>query len=168
MPRGRLAKECSGRQGGKARCGGRFPLTPTLARKSTVAAHSASSTVKLPVAPILGLVARQAMMRKQTRRPRLPGKILFELYLAPHAITITKFAAACGVSLKHMRAIVNGRAAITAAMATRMAAALGTTSPEYWLGLQNAVDLYDAQERSAAFPRQVKRPRPMAIEEARA
>ena len=123
-------------------------------------------------------------MTKQTR-PRLPGEILRELYylapaeqrhdpvtgkfvVTPGAITITAFAAACGVSLKHMRAIVNGRAAITAAMATRMAAALGTTSPEYWLGLQNAVDLYDAQERSAAFPRQVKRPRPMAIEEARA
>jgi hypothetical protein len=54
------------------------------------------------------------MMGKQTRRPRLPGRILFELHLAPRAITITKFAAACGVSLKHMRAIVNGRAAITA------------------------------------------------------
>jgi plasmid maintenance system antidote protein VapI len=65
-----------------------------------------------------------------------------------------------------MRAIVNGRARITAAMATRIAAALGNTTPEHWLNLQNAVDLYDAQERRGAFPRQVKRPRPMAIEEA--
>jgi hypothetical protein len=31
---------------------------------------------------------------------------------------------------------------------------------------QNAVDLYDAQKCSAAFPRQAKRPRPMAIEQA--
>ena len=38
--------------------------------------------------------------------------------------------------------------------------------PEYWLSLQNAVDLYDAQKCSAAFPRQAKRPRPMAIEQA--
>jgi len=47
-----------------------------------------------------------------------------------------------------MSAIVNGHAAITAEMAARMAAVLGTTA-QYWLNLQNAVDLYDAQERLA-------------------
>ena len=38
--------------------------------------------------------------------------------------------------------------AITAEMAARMAAVLGTTA-QYWLNLQNAVDLHDAQERLA-------------------
>jgi plasmid maintenance system antidote protein VapI len=33
-------------------------------------------------------------------------------------------------------------------MAARMAAVLGTTA-QYWLKLQNAIDLYDAQERLA-------------------
>jgi addiction module HigA family antidote len=47
-----------------------------------------------------------------------------------------------------MSAIINGPAAITAEMATRIAAAIGTTA-QYWLNLQNAVDLYDAQERLA-------------------
>jgi addiction module HigA family antidote len=89
-----------------------------------------------------------ATTRKRTRRPSLPGEILVELYLAPHAISIAKFAEACGVTRKHMSAIVNGRAAVTAEMATRIAAALGTT-PQFWLNLQNAVDLYDAQERLA-------------------
>lgn len=101
------------------------------------------------------------------QRPRPPGEILVELYLAPHGISVRKFAAACDVTGKHMDAIVNDRAAITAAMALRIAKALGTTTPEYWLSLQNAVDLYDAQERNGAFRRQVKRA-PMAIEEARA
>jgi addiction module HigA family antidote len=87
--------------------------------------------------------------RKRTRRPSLPGEILAELYLAPHEISIAKFAEACGVTRKHMSKIVNGHAAITAEMATRMAAVLGTTA-EYWLNLQNAVDLFDAQERLAA------------------
>ena len=59
-----------------------------------------------------------------------------------------RFAEACGVTRKHMSAIVNGHAAITAEMAARMAAVLGTTA-QYWLNLQNAVDLYDAQERLA-------------------
>lgn len=84
-----------------------------------------------------------ATSSKRTRRPRLPGEILAELYLAPHEISIAKFAEACGVTRKHMSAIVNGRAAITAEMATRIAAALGTT-PQYWLNLQNAVDFHDA------------------------
>src|SRR5215471_13398702 len=98
-----------------------------------------------------------AMTRKRMRGPRLPGEILLEVYLAPRGISVTKFAVACGVTRKHMDAIVNGRAALTAGMATRIATALGTT-PEHWLNLQNAVDLYDARERIAASS---KRPRPI-------
>lgn len=82
------------------------------------------------------------------RRPSLPGEILVELYLAPPNISIAKFAEVVGVSRKHMSAIVIGRAAITADMAARMALALGTTA-QFWLNLQNAVDLYDAEQRLA-------------------
>ena len=89
------------------------------------------------------------MGSQRTRRPSLPGEILAELYLAPHEISIAKFAEACGVTRKHMSGIVNGHAAITAEMAVRMAAVLGTTA-QYWLNLQNTVDLYDAQERLSA------------------
>ncbi|MGH7112908.1 MAG: HigA family addiction module antitoxin [Stellaceae bacterium] len=78
----------------------------------------------------------------------MPGEILAELYLAPHGISIAKFAEAVGVSRKHMSAIVHGRAAITADTATKMALVLGTTA-QYWLNLQNAVDLHDAQQRLA-------------------
>jgi addiction module HigA family antidote len=83
---------------------------------------------------------------------------LAELYLTPHEVSIAGFAEACGVTRKHMSQIVNGHAAITAEMATRIAAALGTTA-QYWLNLQNAVDLYDAQERLTASG---NRPRLMA------
>ena len=57
-----------------------------------------------------------------------------------------------------MSGIVHGRVAITAEMAARIAAALGTTA-QYWLNLQNAVDLYDAEERLAGSD---DRPRLMA------
>lgn len=87
-----------------------------------------------------------ATRERRTRRPSLPCEILSELYLAPHQISIASFAEACGVSRKHMSGIVHGHAAITAEMATRIAAVLGTNA-QYWLNLQNAVDLYDAQER---------------------
>jgi addiction module HigA family antidote len=55
-----------------------------------------------------------------------------------------------------MSNIVNGRASVTAELATRIAEAL-ETSPEYWLNLQNAVDLYDARQVVAASDRPVRR-----------
>jgi addiction module HigA family antidote len=85
---------------------------------------------------------------KRTRRPTPPGELLNELYLAPHEISIAAFAEACGVTRKHMSGIVNGHVAITAGMATRIAVALGT-SAQYWLNLQNAVDLFDAEQHLA-------------------
>ncbi len=83
---------------------------------------------------------------RRKRRPSSPGEILAELYLAPRHISIARFAEAVGVSRKHMSAIVNGRAAITADTATRIALVLGTTA-QFWLNLQNAVDMHDAQQR---------------------
>jgi antitoxin HigA-1 len=96
---------------------------------------------------------------RRRRRPSRPGEILSELYLAPHDITVAAFAEACGVTRKHMSGIVNGHVGITAEMAARIAAALGTTA-QYWLNLQNAVDLWEAEERLAADP---ARPRLMAV-----
>jgi len=93
-----------------------------------------------------------------SRRPTAPGVILAELYLTPRGVSIAKFAEACGLTRKHMSAIINGRAAITADTATRIAAVLGTTA-QYWLNLQNAVDLYDAEARLREAAR---KPRPMA------
>jgi antitoxin HigA-1 len=83
---------------------------------------------------------------KHERRPTTPGEILAELFLRPRKVSIAKFAEAAGVTRKHMSAIVNGRAAITAESATRIATVLGT-SAQVWLNLQNAIDLYDAEKR---------------------
>jgi len=86
------------------------------------------------------------MDARMKRRPTPPGEILAELYLRPRGVSIARFADAAGVTRKHMSGIVNGRAAITAETATRIATVLGT-SAQYWLNLQNAVDLYDAGKR---------------------
>jgi addiction module HigA family antidote len=102
---------------------------------------------------------------KQIRRPQRPGEILRDRYLVPNNMSAAQFAEACGVTDKHMQAIVSGRAPrLTAHMALRLATALGTTA-EYWLNLQRAVELYDARTRIAASG---KRPLPMAIAGARA
>jgi plasmid maintenance system antidote protein VapI len=57
-----------------------------------------------------------------------------------------------------MSAIVNERAGVTAETAARIALVLGTTA-QYWLNLQNAVDLYDASTR---LRKGVRRPQPLA------
>ena len=97
-----------------------------------------------------------AMFFKPNRRPTSPGEILRELYLDPRGVSVARFAEAVGVTRKHMSNVVNGHAAITAELATRIAEVLGTT-PEYWLNLQNAVDLYDARQAVAASDRPVRR-----------
>jgi addiction module HigA family antidote len=83
---------------------------------------------------------------KRERRPTTPGEILAGLFLRPRKVSIAKFAEAAGVTRKHMSAIVNGRAAITAETATRIATVLGT-SAQVWLNLQNAIDLHDAEKK---------------------
>jgi addiction module HigA family antidote len=86
------------------------------------------------------------MACKMTRRPTAPGLILSEFYLAPKNVTVTDFAEAAGMSRKHTSDIVHGHAAITADTASRLATVLGTTA-QYWLNLQNAVDLYEADKK---------------------
>ena len=75
--------------------------------------------------------------------PPHPGVVLKELWLDPASVSITAAAAALAVSRKHVSSIVNGRAAITADMALRLAAWLKTT-PESWLAMQAAFDLWQA------------------------
>lgn len=74
----------------------------------------------------------------------MPGEILREHYLKPRGLSVAELARAVDHSYKHMSQVVNGKAAIEARLACKLAAVLGTT-PEFWLNLQNAVDLWDAR-----------------------
>lgn len=103
------------------------------------------------------------------RRPSDPGRLLKLYYLDSRGITISALAQSTRMSRKHISSIVNGHAPITADMATRLAAALGTTA-QFWLNLQNAVDLYDAAEELSADPIELIRSQaqPLAMAEAHA
>jgi addiction module HigA family antidote len=79
------------------------------------------------------------------RRPTPPGVILKEHYLDPRGVSIAAFARAVGCSRKHMSRIVHGQARIEAPLASRMARVLNTT-PDFWLNLQNALDLFGARQ----------------------
>jgi antitoxin HigA-1 len=79
-----------------------------------------------------------------SRRPSDPGEILLEHYLNPREISISSFASLVECSRKHMSNIVHGKARIEPKLAVKIARVLGTT-PRFWLNLQSAVDLYDAE-----------------------
>lgn len=79
--------------------------------------------------------------------PPHPGEVLRELWLEPAGVTVTAAALALGSSRKHISSIINGRAAITADMALRLAAWL-KTEPESWLRMQAAFDLWHASQEA--------------------
>jgi addiction module HigA family antidote len=80
------------------------------------------------------------------RRPTTPGEMLLEEFLKPAGITQVALAAKMRVPIQRVNGIITGRRAVTAETAILLSRALGTT-PELWLNLQVAVDLWDAQQR---------------------
>jgi addiction module HigA family antidote len=78
--------------------------------------------------------------------PPHPGEVLQDTVLADGRISVSEFARKLGVSRVALSRVVNGRAAISADMALRLAAALGG-SAESWLQMQSAYDLWIASKK---------------------
>jgi antitoxin HigA-1 len=78
--------------------------------------------------------------------PPHPGEILADTVLGDGGLSVTEFAKRLGVSRVALSRVVNGRAAISAELAIRLAAALGG-SAEAWLNMQVAHDLWHAQKK---------------------
>ncbi len=83
-------------------------------------------------------------MIKRKRRPQSPGYLLKTHYLDPRSITIEQLSKTIRIHEREVKNVTMGFAPITAMLAVRLAAALDTT-PEFWLNLQNNVDIYDEQ-----------------------
>lgn len=95
------------------------------------------------------------------RRPTCPGKILLEEFLIPLSITQIEFALHLGGSWTQpkLSAIIRGKRSITEEIALDFADALGT-SPEFWIGLQADVNLWEArQKRKKIAPFRIRRPK---------
>jgi addiction module HigA family antidote len=86
------------------------------------------------------------MAKKKLLDPIHPGEILLEEFMAPLNISINRLARNIGVPPGRISAIVNGKRAITADTALRLAQYLGTSS-ELWMGLQNEFDLRVAKRQ---------------------
>jgi addiction module HigA family antidote len=76
--------------------------------------------------------------------PPHPGEVLRETVLAE--LSVSEFARRLGVSRVALSRVINGRAAVSAEMAIRLAAALGG-SAESWLRMQAAYDLWRASRK---------------------
>ncbi|HAS4274111.1 TPA: HigA family addiction module antidote protein [Vibrio cholerae] len=84
-------------------------------------------------------------MRKTKRRPVSVGEMLKVEFLEPMGITSKALAEAMGVHRNTVSNLING-GVLTTPVAIKLAAALGNT-PEFWLNIQHAVDLWDTRNR---------------------
>jgi addiction module HigA family antidote len=90
--------------------------------------------------------------------PPHPGAVLADTVLRKDGgLTVSAFAKRLGISRVALSRVVNGRAAVSAELAIRLAAALGG-SAESWLTMQLAYDLARVEKK--------RRPRIAPISEA--
>lgn len=85
-------------------------------------------------------------MTTRMHNPPHPGEILRDTVLADDRISVSEFARKLGVSRVALSRVVNGKAAVSADMALRLAAALGG-SAESWLRMQASYDLWHAAKK---------------------
>jgi len=78
--------------------------------------------------------------------PPHPGEILREDVLPELGMSVTKAAGQLGVTRVTLSRIINGKAGISPDMALRLAAWLDNT-PESWLNMQVAYDLWHAEQK---------------------
>ncbi len=86
------------------------------------------------------------LLRSPNRCPAHPGKILHEIILPALDVSKAAIARALGVSRQTLYDLLNEEQAVTPEMAVRMSIVFGR-SPESWLKMQNAHDLWHAQRK---------------------
>jgi len=87
--------------------------------------------------------------KRKSLTPIHPGEILAEEFMAPLGVSINGLARAIAVPPGRISGIVNGKRAISADTALRLARYFGTT-PEVWTGLQADYDLRVAEREIGA------------------
>ena len=77
--------------------------------------------------------------------PPHPGEFITEVYLEPHGISGRELAEKLDVAASTLSRILKGTSRVTPEMALRLSKAVGR-SPESWLAMQNAHDLWVARQ----------------------
>ncbi len=84
-------------------------------------------------------------MLPKNRRPSHPGEILLEEFLRPAGMTQVELSRQMGVPIQRVNTLISGKRGMTAETALLLSGVFGN-SPEFWMNLQVACDLYDARE----------------------
>jgi addiction module HigA family antidote len=82
-------------------------------------------------------------MIPKNRPPTHPGEILLKEFLEPLSVTQVDLAKSLRVPVQRINTLINGKRGVTAETALLLAKRFNTT-PEFWMSLQNAWDLYMA------------------------
>jgi len=82
--------------------------------------------------------------------PPHPGGIVRRQCLEPLGLSVTEAARGLGITRQALSELINERTGVSVEMAIRLSKAFGS-SPEVWLGMQMAYDLWQARERIGAI-----------------
>jgi addiction module HigA family antidote len=90
-------------------------------------------------------------LRNINRKPTHPGAILREDVLPELGITQAVFANHLGVSRLTVSDLLHEKRGVSAEMAVRISKVIGGT-PESWLHMQEALDLWEVEQRFISNP----------------
>ena len=99
------------------------------------------------------------ILNNRKRRPAHPGEFLREIVMPDIRMSQGELAACLGVSRRTVNELLQERRPVTVDMAHRLACAL-KTSPEVWLRMQQAVDIWDTLQRHKHHYNKIKAIRP--------
>ena len=82
------------------------------------------------------------------RAPTHPGEMLLKEFLEPMGISQVKLAEELGIPVQRVNTIIRGKRGVSAQTAILLARYF-KMSPEFWMNLQTAYDLYRARRELA-------------------
>ncbi len=77
--------------------------------------------------------------------PTHPGEMIREDFMPDYKLSTASLAAALGVSRQTINELLRERRAVTAVMALRLSRLFGN-SPDFWLNVQHARDLWESEQ----------------------
>ena len=89
--------------------------------------------------------------------PTHPGEMIEKDFMPDYGLTTASLADALGVSRQTVNELLRERRAITPLMALRLSRLFGN-SPEFWLNVQHARDLWKSEQR---FQKELKQIHPL-------
>ena len=83
---------------------------------------------------------------KRSIPPTHPGEMLREDFLPDYGLNVARLATSLGVSRQTVNEVLRERRSITPVMALRLSRLFGN-SPEFWLNVQHARDIWESEQR---------------------